>query len=122
MIEAVLDDICDGCHACVEICPRNVFDVAETGRPVIARRDDCQTCFLCELYCPQDALYVAPLVDARQPVDEAALRASGLLGQFRRDSGWGEWAQHYANEHWRMGEIFARARALAEARANSKGS
>jgi ferredoxin len=23
-------------------------------------RGDCQTCFMCELYCPADALYVAP--------------------------------------------------------------
>jgi NAD-dependent dihydropyrimidine dehydrogenase PreA subunit len=28
--------------------------------PVIARPEDCQTCFMCELYCRADALYVGP--------------------------------------------------------------
>jgi len=32
---------------------------------VIARQNDCQSCFLCEIYCPTDALYVAP--DAKGP-------------------------------------------------------
>jgi NAD-dependent dihydropyrimidine dehydrogenase PreA subunit len=116
MIEVVLQDVCDGCQACVEVCPRNVFEVSDAGQAVIARQADCQTCFLCELYCPQDAIYVDPLVGPSRPTDPAQLRASGLLGQFRRDSGWGEWGEHYGNEHWRMGEIFARARALAASR------
>jgi hypothetical protein len=38
-----------------------------------------------------------------------------LLGQYRRQSGWGEWAASKPNEHWRMGEIFERARAIAAA-------
>jgi hypothetical protein len=39
-------------------------------------------------------------------------RHSGWLGQFRRDSGWGEWAEdpRYRNQHWRMDSVFARAR------------
>jgi ferredoxin len=79
---------------------------------VIARPDDCQTCFMCELYCPADAIYVAPDCDPGPPADPAAIAAAGLLGQYRRDSGWGEWAEVHANEHWRMGEIFARGYAL----------
>ena len=115
MIELVVQSRCTGCNACVEICPTNVFDALAAGPPVIARPDDCQTCFICELYCPVDALYVDPDCDDHAPVTEAEVLASGQLGQYRRDSGWGEWADdpRFTNEHWRMEGIFARARAAA---------
>jgi len=118
MIELIIEDRCTGCDACVTVCPMNVFDASNGGPPAIARADACQTCFLCELHCDADALYVGPDCEARAPVDEAALLASGLLGAYRRDSGWGDWATdaRYANQHWRMDAIFARARAAATQR------
>ena len=113
MIALLLAERCTGCQRCVEVCPRNVFDAVEAGPPRIARAEDCQTCFQCELYCRTDALYVEPTVDRPVAVDEAAVRASGLLGVFRRDSGWDEWHgdPRYPNQHWRMEEVFARGRA-----------
>jgi hypothetical protein len=67
---------------------------------------------MCELYCPADALFVASDCERPETVDEAEVLASGLLGQFRRDHGWGEWANdpRYKNQHWYMGEVFRRAR------------
>lgn len=56
MIALLLADRCTACQRCVEVCPRNVFDGTEAGPPVIARPEDCQTCFQCELYCRADAL------------------------------------------------------------------
>jgi len=60
---------------------------------------------MCELYCKEDAIYVGPDRDEREPVKEAELIASGLLGQFRRDSGWDEWAEdpQYDNQIWKLG-------------------
>ncbi|MEY4511940.1 MAG: hypothetical protein RLZZ450_4062 [Pseudomonadota bacterium] len=113
MIELVVQDRCSGCGACVAACPTNVFEVAD-GRPVIARQADCQTCFLCELYCTTDALYVAPNAEQPTPVDEAAIVASGLLGEYRRFSGWHEWADTHPNLFWRQGELFARGRQLRD--------
>jgi NAD-dependent dihydropyrimidine dehydrogenase PreA subunit len=112
MIEFVVDDRCTGCGTCVTACPTNVFDFTEAGVPVIARQADCQTCYMCELYCEADALFVASDAHGPEPVDQAAIVASGLLGQFRRDSGWHEWADdpRYENRHWLMGEVFSRAR------------
>lgn len=115
MIALLLADRCTQCQQCVQVCPTNVFELRADAPPAIARPEACQTCFLCELYCKADALYVEPDCDAPVPVDEAGIRASGLLGRFRRDSGWDEWHgdPRYANEHWRMEEVFARGRAAA---------
>jgi NAD-dependent dihydropyrimidine dehydrogenase PreA subunit len=112
MIELLVKDRCTKCNACVRACPTNVFDEAPGEVPVIARQSDCQTCYMCELYCPVDALFVASDCAHSEPVDEAAIVGSGLLGQFRRDHGWGEWSSdpRYKNQHWYMGEVFRRAR------------
>ena len=110
MIELLLTERCTGCDRCVEACPTGVFDPVAGGPPEIARPEDCQTCFMCELYCRADALYVGPDCEGAEPVERAALLDSGLLGQFRRESGWDEWQGRYPNEHWRMDDIFRRAR------------
>src|ERR1700727_2552108 len=88
MIEFVSETRCIQCNKCVQICPMNVFSAVKSAPPIIARQDDCQTCFMCELYCPVDALYVSPFKDAREHVDEADLVARGLLGSYRRALGW----------------------------------
>ncbi|GGJ79856.1 ferredoxin [Pilimelia anulata] len=93
MIELVSADRCVTCDVCVAVCPTNVFDSGPAGLPVIARQGDCQTCFMCEAHCPADALFVAPQtapVPADSPLrDEAHLAATGLLGSYRREIGWG---------------------------------
>ncbi|MBV9288064.1 MAG: ferredoxin family protein [Hyphomicrobiales bacterium] len=88
MIELISADRCICCDACVDACPDDVFDRTTSGVPAIGRLDDCQTCFLCELYCPADAIYVSPFKDAREKVDEAALMTRGLIGSYRRFLGW----------------------------------
>jgi NAD-dependent dihydropyrimidine dehydrogenase PreA subunit len=90
MIELVSDARCIRCDICVKVCPTNVFDAVPDAPPVIARQDDCQTCFMCELYCPVDALFVAPQADALTTVSEDRLTATGLLGSYRAAVGWGE--------------------------------
>ncbi|MBB3810288.1 4Fe-4S dicluster domain-containing protein [Pseudochelatococcus contaminans] len=92
MIELISTERCTGCNICVSICPTNVFDIVVSAGtkppPVIARGADCQTCFMCELYCPEDALYVAPDADASVAVDESALTEAGVLGSYRSMIGW----------------------------------
>jgi NAD-dependent dihydropyrimidine dehydrogenase PreA subunit len=93
VIELVAGERCIGCDRCVEVCPTRVFDRGADGIPVIARHDSCQTCFQCEAYCPTDALFVAPLATPAAADssyrDVARLEASGLLGGYRRELGWG---------------------------------
>ena len=107
MIADLDPDLCDGCGQCVAVCPVNVFEMSTSG-PVIARAEACQTCFLCELYCASDALYVDPDCETLRGVDRAKI--ADVRGKFRRDSGWNEHAAQNPNLHWRMDEIFRRAR------------
>ncbi|MGE2714730.1 4Fe-4S dicluster domain-containing protein [Mycolicibacterium litorale] len=93
MIEIVSTAACIACDVCVKVCPTDVFERGEDGVPVIARQSDCQTCFMCEAYCPVDALYVSPVsepvgVDSPHASEDAVKRA-GLLGGYREMVGWG---------------------------------
>lgn len=87
MIALLIEESCTNCNACVAACPTFVFDSGRQ-RPVIARVDACQTCYLCELACAADALWVAPEDDSTLAPPIADLVASGQLGQIRRDHGW----------------------------------
>ncbi|MGG1555312.1 MULTISPECIES: 4Fe-4S dicluster domain-containing protein [Paenibacillus] len=108
MIELVSATKCVECNLCVSVCPTNVFDKGEDGIPVIARQSDCQTCFMCELYCPADALYVAP--DAEKPtvIQEELLDEQGLIGGYREKVGWGRGRRPVA-EHPYMYELAKRS-------------
>jgi NAD-dependent dihydropyrimidine dehydrogenase PreA subunit len=93
MIELINDDRCTRCNICVRICPTDVFDLVDDGPPVIARQDVCQTCFMCEVHCPEDAMYVAPLRHPVKPgsrhLDEQRLLREGYFGSYRARLGWG---------------------------------
>ncbi len=88
MIELISEERCTSCNICVRVCPTNVFDAVDGGIPVIARQQDCQTCYMCELYCPSDAMFVAADVAVPQTVDEQRLADNGVLGSYRRAIGW----------------------------------
>jgi NAD-dependent dihydropyrimidine dehydrogenase PreA subunit len=87
MIALILEDRCTGCNTCVDVCPTLVLDATE-GVPKIARIDACQTCYLCEVYCPADAIYVGGDAFAVEPITREQALASGQLGRLRRDHGW----------------------------------
>jgi NAD-dependent dihydropyrimidine dehydrogenase PreA subunit len=88
MIEIISETRCTSCNVCVKICPANVFDMVPGGLPIIARQDDCQTCYLCEIYCPVDALYVAIDPEAVTGVTESEIERTGLFGSYARALGW----------------------------------
>jgi formate hydrogenlyase subunit 6/NADH:ubiquinone oxidoreductase subunit I len=90
MIELISQAKCVSCGLCVSVCPTGVFEQEKGEVPVIARKDDCQTCFMCEVYCPVDAMYVAPNVEEEVTVSEEELVGSGILGSYRREIGWGK--------------------------------
>ena len=87
MIEVVSESRCVECDICVKVCPANVFEATD-GVPVIARQDDCQTCFLCEIYCPTDALYVAERAEGPLSITEEEVEERNLFGSYSRALGW----------------------------------
>ncbi|MCF2145192.1 4Fe-4S binding protein [Desmonostoc muscorum LEGE 12446] len=97
VIELVSESRCIKCNICVNVCPTNVFERVPDAPPTIARQSDCQTCYMCELYCPVDALYVAPQSDMQTSVNEAELVEVGLLGSYRENVGWGHKRTSTAN-------------------------
>ena len=96
MIELILEDRCAACNKCVEVCPTNVLEIVPDGIPRIAHQGDCETCFMCELYCPEDALYVAPIADHASVVNEHAAGTQALMGSYRSAIGWGKGRQSTA--------------------------
>lgn len=108
MIAHLFAEFCIGCNACVSVCPTHVLDASHMGLvPVVARQEQCQTCFMCELYCPTDAIFVGPDQTKPEIIDPEAIKASGLLGQMRRDHLWdapdGDPAP--LADYWRLGPL-----------------
>ena len=53
---------CIGCGKCVEICPANVFQMADYT-PLIANEEDCTLCGVCVDQCPKKAIKIEALGD-----------------------------------------------------------
>ena len=109
MIEVVSESRCIACDICVRVCPADVFQKDDRGLPMIARQDDCQTCFLCEIWCPTDALYVAEAADGPTGITEAEVEAKGLFGHYARALGWSKGraggSEHDTTHHLRVAQV-----------------
>jgi 2-oxoglutarate ferredoxin oxidoreductase subunit delta len=51
-------ELCKVCGICIDLCPEGVFDRDKLGYPVVARSEDCTSCLLCEIHCPDFAIEV----------------------------------------------------------------
>ena len=56
--------ICKGCQLCIYFCPKSVFEINEKVNnkgfvvPEIVNEKNCIKCKLCELTCPELAIFV----------------------------------------------------------------
>lgn len=48
---------CDGCEACVEICPVSVYIIRD-GKAIVVAAEDCTACQACVPACAQDCIQV----------------------------------------------------------------
>ena len=60
----ILADRCKGCGYCVEYCPKGVLELSDDFNvkgyhpPGIRTPDECVDCKLCEMLCPEFAIWV----------------------------------------------------------------
>ncbi len=60
-VEKIDTVLCNGCGICVDICCADVIRMDDKeGKAFIKYPDDCALCRMCELDCPQHAIYVSP--------------------------------------------------------------
>ena len=68
----IFKDRCKGCVFCVEYCPKDVLEMSEEFNvkgyhpPHVKNPDDCVECHLCEMLCPEFAIFVTPEEDEKQ--------------------------------------------------------
>ena len=65
----IIADRCKGCAFCVEYCPKDVlvmsedFNVKGYHPPEIVVEGECVNCNLCEMICPDFAIFCVPAGD-----------------------------------------------------------
>jgi len=61
-IALIIEDTCIGCGECVMSCPMDVIRMdKKTKKAKITFPEDCQTCHLCEEFCPvEGTIIVSP--------------------------------------------------------------
>ena len=60
----IIKERCKGCGFCVEYCPRDVLELSTEFNtkgyhpPFVAKENTCVFCGLCEMLCPEFAIFV----------------------------------------------------------------
>jgi len=49
---------CKGCSICIAFCPKQCLGLNEAGKVEMQKPEDCIKCGMCELRCPDLAIYL----------------------------------------------------------------
>lgn len=69
----VIEDRCKGCGFCVEYCPKEVLALSERFNrkgyhpPEVVKAGECVNCNLCEMICPDFAIFSYPANGEQEP-------------------------------------------------------
>lgn len=68
----IIRQFCKGCRICVEFCPTGTLDLDDRFKVKVANPDKCIGCLICELRCPDTAIFVekSPKSQAPSPRQE----------------------------------------------------
>ncbi len=58
MYPVIKEDLCSHCGTCVDVCPSDVFVLAEEGVPTVKLPEECIECSACVENCPEAAVYL----------------------------------------------------------------
>jgi len=65
-IRVIDPKLCIGCNVCVDVCPLDVIRLDPASKKAyIKYLRECQSCFLCEVECPEDAIEVVAVHERR---------------------------------------------------------
>ena len=79
----ILDDRCKGCAWCVEYCPCDVLVMSQAFNrkgyhpPEVVKHGECVNCNLCEMICPEFAIFSVASEGAREAGATSPARDSG---------------------------------------------
>jgi len=56
----IVSRLCKGCGICVDFCPMKVLEISNTSKlaPVLKDEMKCTRCGVCEIMCPEFAIFV----------------------------------------------------------------
>jgi len=86
----IIVDRCKGCGFCVEYCPKDVLVLSEEFNkkgyhpPKVVREGECVNCELCELICPDFAIYSVAVTDGDGGAVEGKDTGSPVPGEDTR--------------------------------------
>ena len=69
----ILVERCKGCGFCVEYCPRDVLVMSDDFNrkgyhpPIVVKHNECVNCNLCEMICPEFAIFTVAQTGAPPP-------------------------------------------------------
>lgn len=82
----IIEDRCKGCGFCVEYCPKDVLVLSERFNrkgyhpPEVVKEGECVNCNLCEMICPDFAIFSTALPETQAaPATQEASRAGGAI-------------------------------------------
>ncbi len=79
----IVEDRCKGCAWCVEYCPCDVLVMSEAFNrkgyhpPEVVKRGECVNCNLCEMICPEFAIFSVAAETLRDSASTSSAQDSG---------------------------------------------
>jgi 2-oxoglutarate ferredoxin oxidoreductase subunit delta len=79
----IIAERCKGCGFCVEYCPVAVLELSEAFNrkgyhpPKVVKPGECVNCNLCEMICPDFAIYSVAVTDGQTEAEAAPTASEG---------------------------------------------